>query len=153
MRPPASILSTAFAALALSLAAPPASSVAPSLWQEGARGHERARGAAQAAAQPLLVYFYTDWCPYCRELQRELLDSGEVEAYLRGITRVRINPEKGAEEARLAREYGVTGYPALFLIADGGPPQRVSRSVRRDGQRRLMTPQEFVAALRQASGR
>jgi thiol:disulfide interchange protein len=139
--------------LALVLAVAPARATAPSAWLDGAGGHQRARAEAQAAGRPLLVYFYTDWCPYCRELQQKLLDSGQVETYLRGITRVRINPEKGAEEARLAREYGVTGYPALFMIADGGRPERVSRSVLDNGQRRLKTPEEFVATLRQAAGR
>ena len=139
--------------LALALAVAPARATAPSSWLEGAGGHQRARAEAQAAARPLLVYFYTDWCPYCRELQQKLLDSSQVEAYLRGITRVRINPEKGAEEARLAREYGITGYPALFMIADGGQPQPVRAASSHNRKQRLKTPEEFVATLRQAAGR
>jgi thiol:disulfide interchange protein len=140
-------------ALALALSATAAAAIAPSSWREGAAGHVRARAEAQTAARPVFVYFYTDWCPYCREFQKELLDTGPVESYLRGITRVKINPEKGPEEARLAREYGVTGYPALFVIADGGRPQQVARSTRHNGQPRLKTPEEFVATLRQAAGR
>jgi thiol:disulfide interchange protein len=140
-------------ALALVLSAAAAPALAPSSWQEGAAGHQRARAEAQTAARPVFVYFYTDWCPYCREFQKELLDTGPVESYLRGITRVKINPEKGPEEARLAREYGVTGYPALFVIADGGTAQPIARSVRDSGRPRLKTPEEFVATLRQAAGR
>ncbi|HZI63300.1 MAG TPA: thioredoxin family protein [Thermoanaerobaculia bacterium] len=146
-------LRAALGGLALLLSAAAAPALAPSAWLEGASGHQRARAEAQTAARPLLVYFYTDWCPYCREFQKELLDTGPVESYLRGLARVKINPEKGPEEARLAREYGVTGYPALFVIADGGRPQKVVRNTRHNGQPRLKTPEEFVATLRQAAER
>ncbi len=108
----------------------------PSSWREGAAGYRQASAEAAQLQRPLLVYFRTDWCPYCRELERELLSSGEVETYLRQLSRVRVNPEAGADEDRLARAYGVDGYPALFLRtpvrrSTGAPLAHRARAARR----------------------
>jgi thiol:disulfide interchange protein len=124
-----------------------------SVWREGAAGYRQAAVEAAQLGRPLLIYFRTDWCPYCRELERDLLSSAAVEGYLTKLARARINPESGTEEESLATIYGVSGYPALFLQRQAGdPPRRISRSVRgSDGAARLKTPQEFVAALQEAA--
>jgi thiol-disulfide isomerase/thioredoxin len=122
-------------------------------WHRGAAGFERAHEQAAATGQPLLVYFYTDWCPYCRELDRELLADARVAEYTRELIKVRINPERGAAERALADRYGITGYPSLFLHPRGlGEPTKIRRQVRDGGDRRLRTPDEFVATLRSAAG-
>ncbi len=125
-----------------------------SVWREGASGYRQAAAEAAQQGRPMLVYFRTDWCPYCRELERELLSSAEVEGYLARLARARVNPETGQEEGSLAKIYGVSGYPALFLQrAPGDPPRRISRTARGpDGAPRLKTPSEFVATLQDAAG-
>jgi thiol:disulfide interchange protein len=144
----------AAAGAALAAQAQASGAAAPSsAWREGAAGYRQAAAEALQLGRPLLVYFRTDWCPYCRELERTLLANGEVEAYLRQLARARVNPEAGADEERLAQAYGVDGYPALFVQGEpGAPPARVSRTVRGPhGETQLKTPQQFVATLRRAS--
>ena len=124
-----------------------------SVWRDGAAGYRQAAAEAAQHGRPMLIYFRTDWCPYCREFERELLSSSEVEGYLTKLARARINPETGADEESLASIYGVNGYPALFLQrAPGEPPLRISRTARGpDGAPRLKTAAEFIATLQQAA--
>lgn len=126
-----------------------------STWSQNAEGYASALELSRAEGRPLFVYFRTDWCPYCREFEQQLLGSREVEDYLRGLARVRINPEAGEPERRLADTYGVQGYPAIYWQQRAtGEPVRVSRTVRAaNGEARLKTPGEFVSGLRQAASR
>lgn len=125
---------------------------APFGWFEGADGFERAVDEARRGNKPLLVYFRTDWCPYCRQFEDSLLASDEVEIYLDKLVRVTIDPEAGREEARLASTYGVRGFPAIFLHPPGpGEPRQLRRTTRDNGQLRLQTPVEFVQTLARAA--
>lgn len=122
-------------------------------WHEGADGFRRAVEEQADTHQPLLVYFYTDWCGYCRRLDREILTDHEAEDYLRYLIKVKINPEDGAHEGSIARSFGVTGYPSLFAKGYGrGRFLRVPASVRRGSRVYVQSPGEFVAILQRVTG-
>ena len=77
-----------------------------------------------------------------------------VEEYLDGIIKVRINPEKGREEAMLSRHYGVRGYPAIFMHSGASKTlSTVDRLAIENGQPRLLEAEEFVDVLREAAER
>ena len=137
------------------LATLPAAATAPFpgvSWYEGAAGFQRTVEEARREERPLLVYFRTDWCGYCRQFERELLATEEVETFLRKIVRVTINPEAGPEEARLASAYGVQGFPTMLLHPPTlGKPRSVERMIVAEGRPRLMTPVEFVQTLARAA--
>jgi thiol-disulfide isomerase/thioredoxin len=90
-----------------------------STWYEGAAGFDRARRDQADYKVPLAVLFFTDWCPNCKRLDREVLGSVEASSYLSGIAKVKVNPERGVLESSLADEFGVKGYPAVFLARPG----------------------------------
>ena len=115
-------------------------------WLDGVAGYETAFRRAEG---PVFVYFYTDWCGYCRQFEAELLSDDSVIGFLATLQAVRINPEKGLGEAELARRYGVAGFPALFLHEDGRPESFVTvrRTLVEGGRLRLKTPDEFIAEL------
>jgi thiol:disulfide interchange protein len=118
-------------------------------WYEGAAGYDRAWPEWQESHAPALIYFYTDWCRYCKEFERELLSSNEVKEYLQGVVKVRINPEDGSQDQKVAQMFGVTGYPAIFLIPSGASkPIRLSRYKKAGDESALMSPTEFVRACR-----
>ena len=124
----------AFAQRASVEAAPPRS--VPSLptfpWSEGARGFRTASNEQRVSRRPMLLYFHTDWCPYCKQFDREILPDAEVAKAIAPAVKVRINPEKGADENEIARRYGVTGYPTLILVAEeGAAPVRLGTGVTR----------------------
>jgi len=117
-------------------------------WHEGAEGMQRAVADARRQEKPLVVYFRTDWCGYCRQFERDLLSTQEVEIFMDKLVRVIIDPETGPREADLAEMYGVRGFPAMFVhppILER--PQQIQRMMLEDGQPRLMTPVEFVQML------
>jgi thiol-disulfide isomerase/thioredoxin len=149
MRPVAAI-----ACLWIALAGLPAGAVEfdTTGWYQGADGFEQAVNLAKESGKPLFVYFRTDWCPYCKQFERELLSSDEVRRFFEDIVVVTINPEIGADENRIAAAYSVRGFPAIFMHPVEGRPRQLRRTVMRDGGVGLQTPEEFVATLSRAAG-
>jgi thioredoxin-like negative regulator of GroEL len=97
-----------------------------STWYEDAGGYEQAVRQQHSLHAPMLVYFRVDWCPHCRALD-EMLQAYEVRSRLNEFIKVRINPEHGdAEKALFQSRYGSSGYPALFMLRDGGAAARIS---------------------------
>jgi len=120
-------------------------------WNEGARGYELAQRELDQWKAPMVVYFFTDWCHYCREFESELLHHGEVERYLRSrVVKVRVNPEDSPEDGALARSFGVEGYPSFFLTASGASPSKLSRQT---SSRALKSPREFIDTIEKAAQR
>ncbi len=101
----------------------------------------------------MLVYFHTDWCPYCKQLDRDLLSRAQVEATTKFFVKIKINPEKGRAEKILATRYGVTGYPSLFVHAAGSDrPSRIHGMTKENGRWRSRTQAEFTALLTRTAG-
>lgn len=121
-------------------------------WYQGADGFEQAAQLAKESGKPLFVYFRTDWCPYCKQFERELLSSDTVRRFFEEIVAVTINPELGPNENRIAAAYSVRGFPAIFVHPVEGRPRQVRRTVMRDGGVGLQTPDEFVDTLSRATG-
>lgn len=125
-----------------------------SSWLQGADGLYEAIRSVESEPRPMVVYFYTDWCGYCRQFERELLSHGDVTGYLADALTVRINPEQGRRERQIADYYGVHGYPGFFVRGQRSKTlARVERMKIVDGRAQLLSPQEFVTACRQATTR
>jgi thiol:disulfide interchange protein len=121
------------------------------IWYRDADGYEKAKQERDTLHVPLIVYFYTDWCGYCRALDRDILSSEEVKQFVQTVAKVRINPELGVDERELAQMYGVTGYPSVFVIpADNDWRQRIYPFVRAGDEFTAMSPNQFVAACKTA---
>lgn len=116
-------LAVAAAALAV---APRALAYFSATWFEDAAGFERALVQQRVNHAPMLVYFRTDWCPYCRAFDQRLEDY-EMRSKLGAVVKARINPEHGAAERKLFEErFGGRGFPAIYWVPDGGTPRRLS---------------------------
>ena len=126
----------------------PANAALDQPWLEGASGYARAVKLQQELKVPLIVYFYTDWCPYCQELDTEYLTHPAVEAYLRGVVKVRINPENGPAEREIGRRFDVTGYPRFYVIRT---PTSVPRNLQPFRQSGVLTPEEFALTCQRAA--
>ena len=92
-------------------------------WDEGIR-------QAQATGRPVLVDVYTDWCGWCKRMDREVYARRDIQAYLSGrFVTVRLNAESGAPASYeghswtsrgLAQHFGVSGYPTTMFLAASG---------------------------------
>jgi thiol:disulfide interchange protein len=122
-------------------------------WLNGADGYNQALQEYKSSGRPMIVYFYTDWCGYCKLFNRDYLASKEVEQYLKSLVKVRINPEKGPSEKALSEKYGAMGYPSFFIVsANSSKPQRVHPFLRRNGQPFTMSTAQFIQACKEAGG-
>ncbi len=134
----------------LSVASPyaPSRAPVPRDWLVGAEGFEALGVEQRRGHAPGLVYFYTDWCPYCRRLDRELLQSSDVERFFGNeVVRVRINPELGSAEREVANRFGITGYPRLFLLLEGENVGALSPYEPDTEQARLLAPDAFIRVI------
>ncbi len=144
------------ALLAYTLPAAADSSARPDFegWYQGASGLTEALEVQQRDKLPLFLYIYTDWCPYCRQFEQELLVDEEVDSYLDAVLAVRLNPESGGRESQLARRLGVRGYPTLVMYsANGRTASYVERMESVDGSPQLMSGRAFVRVLDEAANR
>lgn len=115
--------------------------VVTAAWR-GAEDLDLAIEEQNATGAPLLIYVYTDWCPYCRAFDRSVLPDPELTDYLsEEIVKVRINPDNSKDERLLADRLGVTGYPSFYLVS----PMRVVTNVRW-----YETPRAFLRSLTKA---
>ena len=118
-------------------------------WLYNASGYNRAVELQRELKVPLIVYFYTDWCPYCHELDASYLPTPVVQDYLSGVVKVRINPESGPAEREIADRFNVTGYPRFYVIRNPSAIPKNLQPFRRGGNN--LTPEQFIMACQQVA--
>ncbi len=126
----------------------------PKEWLDGPQGLVKGIAAAETEQRILVVYFYADWCGYCRQFEKDLLGTPTFRSFVRDNVAVRINPDKGDSERRMAAHYGVRGYPTFFVYGSrskGLIP--VERHTFVNGQPKLLSPEQFIARITDASAR
>ena len=79
---------------------------------------EEAQQKAQRQGQKIFYFFYTDWCTYCKKMDRITFTNADVAAYInRYFIPVRINSDKNKSAAA---QFGIQGVPDLrFLTPEG----------------------------------
>lgn len=94
------------------------------------KGWNAGLAAAASSHRPVVVDVYTDWCRWCKQMDREVYGRADVAQYLAAhFVTVKLNAESGepvsyqgrSSNARaLASSFGVSGYPTtIFLASDG----------------------------------
>jgi thiol:disulfide interchange protein len=102
------------------------------------RSYAVAQREAKRTGKLIMVDFYTDWCTFCKVLDRDVFTDPAVVAASRRFVNVKLNAEK--EGLQSAKSLGVTSFPRLFFLkADG----TVVSSIRG-----VMPPDELTVALR-----
>ena len=79
---------------------------------------DEALARARSEKRLLLVDVYTDWCGWCKKMDREVFADARVAEASRGLVAVRVNSEKGGEN--VARRYDVQGYPTILFVDGSG---------------------------------
>jgi tetratricopeptide (TPR) repeat protein len=115
-------------------------------WARGASGYEEMLSDAQDSESPLILYFNTEWCKWCKKFNSEILASWETENFISDIPKVEINPDNGSDEEALRRKYGIKGYPTLLVSipAFGNKTLRVPTSLKHEN----MTVDLFLQGIK-----
>ena len=69
---------------------------------------------------PIMIDVYTDWCTWCKELDKNTYSDKNVINMSKKMISIKLNPETSEDGAKIAQRYGVQGFPTiLFINADG----------------------------------
>lgn len=88
----------------------------PIAWQ---RSFDAARSAA-TSEQIVFVDVYTDWCGYCKMMDRQIFTHASVRRFAADHVFVKVNAEDGGEGTAFARKAGVRGFPTLLVYSSDG---------------------------------
>jgi thioredoxin-related protein len=90
--------------------------------------YDKALAAAKSDNKIVMVDVYTDWCGWCKKLDRDVYANADVKAKLaKDFVPLKINPEKSKKNLELARSFGTRGYPHIvFLDATGKKVSEIS---------------------------
>ena len=107
------------------------------------RSFDEAKRTARGR-QLIVVDVYTDWCGYCKQMDKRVYADGSVVSFASSHLFVKLNAEDGAEGQRFAQAAGVRGFPTtLVFSSDGRLITAKAGAFRR--------PEEFLAWIREAS--
>ena len=82
------------------------------------RSLDTALAEAQERGTLVVVDVYTDWCGWCKKLDKDTLSNPEVQAKLKDFTLLKLDADKHRD---VAQRYAVRGFPTtLVLDARGG---------------------------------
>jgi thioredoxin-related protein len=66
----------------------------------------------------VFFYFYADWCPYCRKMEKETFQNPSVVSFINeNFIAIRVNADK---EKKIASNYGVIGLPTSWFSEGNG---------------------------------
>jgi len=91
--------------------------------------YEAAMAESEATGRPVLALFTgSDWCPHCKILEKNVLETGEFHAWADGnLVLLMVDlPREGISEAvrhqrsAVCRKYGVSSFPNVVLIGPDG---------------------------------
>lgn len=118
---------------------------------------EAALQRSESKDLPLVTYFHTDWCTYCRQMEATTFQDPDVIEHLaREYVLVKLNAEKDEQGIRLREKFEVTAYPTFLLMTPSGeeidrvqgylPPESFTSAL----QERLEDPNAFLHVREQA---
>ncbi|WP_339134436.1 MAG: thioredoxin family protein [Candidatus Electrothrix sp. GW3-4] len=102
-----------------------AEAITTSKWYTKASSFEKIEEAAQKKNKPYILFFYTDWCGYCKKMNKKYLSNAKIKLILAKHYRIKINPDNGEEEKALATAKGVNGYPDFRIVHPDGHTLRI----------------------------
>jgi thioredoxin-related protein len=121
-----SMLIAAACAVCVAVLSAPSAHAAPVVWKDWNAGFKE----AAASNRPVLVDVYTDWCGWCKRMDKDVYTNAEIRSYLADhFVMVRMNAESDASARwdgqdysmrSLASRFRVSGYPTTIFFRSGG---------------------------------
>jgi thiol-disulfide isomerase/thioredoxin len=64
----------------------------------------------------VIVDVYTDWCGWCKRMDRDIYSNAQVAALGREAVFLKLNAEDEGEGQRFARSHGIHGFPTTIIM-------------------------------------
>ena len=96
--------------------------------------YDKAVAEAKSEKKLVMVDVYTDWCGWCKKLDKDVYNNTKVSEKLsKDFVACKINPEKNNANRQLANKFGTRGYPHIvFVNGDGKKVYEISGYVPAD---------------------
>ena len=66
---------------------------------------------------PMMIDIYTDWCGWCKKLDKDVYTNAQVVALAKQFVSIKLNPEKDKKNGKL---FQVDGFPAIIFTDSKG---------------------------------
>lgn len=80
---------------------------------------------AQDSGKPIVAFFYTDWCGYCKRFAPVFNKVTKQKQFKSNLAVAYINCED-KENSELIKEYKIHGFPTVYMIDTNGNKREVS---------------------------
>ena len=88
-----------------------------SLWNDVPTGF----ALAKKENKPIITDFYTDWCGWCKVMEKKTFEDPQVEKLMsENFVLVRANAEDHGSGQRLSQENQINGYPTIIIFDPSG---------------------------------
>jgi len=75
-----------------------------------------AAAEAKSSGKLIMIDFYTEWCGWCKKLDSDTYPAPEVIKLSEKFVPIKLDAEKDPEGVRLAKKFGVNGYPTILFL-------------------------------------
>jgi thiol:disulfide interchange protein len=110
------------------------------VWHRDVR---RALEVARAEGKLVVVDVYTDWCGWCKKMDRTIYADPSIVALSRQEIFVKVNAEDGEQGQHFAEQMRVNGYPTTIILDSRGKVLNIAQGY-------IETPRAFGDLLREA---
>ena len=77
--------------------------------------------AAKRVHQPVMIEFFANWCPYCKNVDQNVLSDATVRERMKSFSTVRVDISQPSDElSNMMETYRVYGVPAMVFYDRNG---------------------------------
>ena len=122
-------------------------------WEQGVEAFYRFQDQYQRQRKPFIAYFYSTYCPYCRELENKFINTYKFARTFYWYNKVMIGTDLSKSEKDLFKEMGLRATPAFVVYPPHGrKPVIIKAYQNRYGTTYRKPLDQFMREVREALG-
>lgn len=82
---------------------------------------------AQETGKPMVVFFYADWCGYCKRFAPVFHSVVKKREFKKNLAVAYVNCD-APDNTALVKEYGIQGFPTVYMVSKDGTKTVVNNS-------------------------